>query len=41
MTLDDLTPLLQRYRSDLVGETLPFWLEHGWDRQHGGIVTSL
>jgi N-acylglucosamine 2-epimerase len=41
MTLDDLRPQLESYRSDLVGETLPFWLEHGWDRQHGGIVTSL
>jgi len=41
MTLDDLRPQLASYRSDLVGETLPFWLEHGWDRQHGGIFTSL
>ena len=31
MTLDDLTPQLEKYRSDLVGETLPFWIEHeGW-----------
>lgn len=30
-----------RYRSDLTENILPFWLEHGLDRTHGGIYTCL
>lgn len=30
-----------RYRKDLTGDMLPFWLEHGLDRKHGGIYTCL
>lgn len=41
MSKDDLKPQLERYRSDLVGDTLPFWIEHGWDREKGGLFTSL
>lgn len=29
------------YRADLTGNILPFWLEHGLDRKHGGIYTCL
>ena len=30
-----------RYREDLLTNIMPFWLEHGWDREHGGIYTCL
>ena len=30
-----------RYREDLVGNILPFWLQHGLDRKHGGIYTCV
>lgn len=33
--------LLGEYRDRLVGEILPFWLTHGLDREHGGILTAL
>lgn len=33
--------LLAEYRDGLVGEVLPFWLKHGLDREHGGIMTAL
>lgn len=29
------------YRADLTDNILPFWLEHGFDRKHGGIYTCL
>lgn len=29
------------YRTDLTDNILPFWLEHGLDRRHGGIYTCL
>lgn len=29
------------YRADLTDNILPFWLEHGLDRKHGGIYTCL
>lgn len=29
------------YRADLTDSILPFWLEHGLDRKHGGIYTCL
>ena len=28
-------------RRELTGSILPFWLEHGWDREHGGVYTCL
>lgn len=31
----------QRYTTDLTQDILPFWLEHGMDREHGGIYTCL
>jgi len=29
------------YRSTLLDNVLPFWLKHGLDREHGGILTAL
>ncbi len=29
------------YRDDLVDGILPFWMEHGFDREHGGVYTCL
>lgn len=29
------------YREALLGDVMPFWLRHGLDREHGGIITSL
>lgn len=37
----ELGGLLERYRDGLLHDTLPFWLEHGIDREHGGLLTSL
>jgi N-acylglucosamine 2-epimerase len=37
----DLRPYLEVYRDALLRETLPFWLTHGLDRKHGGVLTSL
>lgn len=33
--------LLTIYRQGLLHDTLPFWLRHSVDRQHGGFLTSL
>ncbi len=29
------------YRASLLGDVIPFWLRHGMDREHGGIMTAL
>ena len=29
------------YRDTLLQDVMPFWLRHGFDREHGGIITSL
>lgn len=29
------------YRDILLEDVIPFWLEHGMDREHGGIITAL
>ena len=29
------------YRDGLVNDVLPFWERHGWDREHGGMLTGL
>ncbi len=34
-------PLLICYRDTLLDDVIPFWLRHGLDREHGGILTSL
>ena len=41
MTPGDSNAYLERYRTDLLEDTLPFWLEHGLDRQYGGVITAL
>ncbi len=33
--------LLSVYRDGLLQDTLPFWIEHGVDHEHGGFITSL
>ncbi|MER3413101.1 MAG: N-acylglucosamine 2-epimerase [Armatimonadota bacterium] len=29
------------FRRQLLDDVVPFWLKHGWDRQHGGVFTCL
>ena len=29
------------YKRELTDNIMPFWLEHGLDRQHGGLYTCL
>ena len=29
------------YRDTLLGDVIPFWLQHGLDREHGGVFTAL
>ena len=29
------------FQAALLDDVIPFWIRHGWDRQHGGIITSL
>jgi len=36
-----LTALRAAYRDGLLGDTIPFWLRHGPDRLHGGLLTGL
>ena len=31
----------ERYRTDLLSDVMPFWMEHGLDRVHGGVYTCL
>lgn len=38
---DYLSHWHSRYGDDLLNNILPFWLEHGMDRQNGGIYTCL
>lgn len=33
--------LRKLYRQTLVNDALPFWLKHGLDHEHGGLITSL
>ena len=30
-----------RFRAMLLDDVIPFWIEHGWDREHGGMMTCL
>lgn len=42
MTRDEeLTLMMQRYRTGLIDDVIPFWLKHSLDTEHGGIFTSL
>jgi N-acylglucosamine 2-epimerase len=38
---DGRAKLAALYRNTLLGDVIPFWLRHGMDREHGGIITSL
>ena len=37
----DSDQLLASYRDGLLDDTLPFWIRHAVDREHGGFITSL
>jgi len=41
MNADRLNELETVYRTGLLQDTLPFWMNHGVDDDHGGYVTSL
>src|SRR5436190_15957876 len=43
MTLspDRLAELERLYRDGLLEDTIPFWLRHGRDAEHGGLLTCL
>lgn len=41
MTRIPTEQLLAIYRDGLLGDTLPFWLQHGVDREYGGFMTAL
>ncbi|MFI5356776.1 MAG: AGE family epimerase/isomerase [Opitutales bacterium] len=41
MTSSRRAELIAVYRDGLVKDTLPFWVRHGWDRTHGGMLTGL
>lgn len=31
----------KRYKDDLLGDIMPFWIKYGWDRKRGGVFTCL
>ena len=37
----DLESHCRGYRDALLQDTLPFWMKHGLDREHGGVLTGL
>lgn len=37
----DCKSLLEIYRDGLLNDTLPFWLDHSVDQEHGGFITAL
>lgn len=41
MLAADPASLAKVYRDGLLDDVIPFWLEHGLDRQHGGFLTAL
>lgn len=41
MTPSYLRQAKETYSSGLLGDVLPFWIEHGVDHEHGGVITSL
>ena len=36
-----MNELIAVYRDGLLDDTIPRWLEHGWDRKHDGYFTAL
>ena len=41
MTAAELTQLAETYRRGLLEDVIPFWMRHGPDREHGGLLTGL
>jgi N-acylglucosamine 2-epimerase len=41
MTADRVVHLRSVYRDGLLEDVIPFWLRHGIDPVHGGIMTGL
>ena len=41
MNAERLSQLASIYRQGLLDDTLPFWINHAIDREHGGYLTSL
>jgi len=41
MTTDPIHALMSVYRDGLLEDTLPFWINHAVDREHGGFMTAL
>ena len=41
MNSERVQELLVCYRDGLLHDTLPFWLKHGIDEEHGGFITAL
>jgi N-acylglucosamine 2-epimerase len=41
MTADRIATLRDFYYRELVSDNIPFWLEHGIDREHGGLMDFL
>jgi len=39
--LDELRDFGELCRRELTENVLPFWMKHGWDREHGGVYTCL
>ena len=41
MTPSRIDELIAVYRDGLLHDTLPFWISHAVDHEHGGFITSL
>ncbi|MBA4147612.1 MAG: AGE family epimerase/isomerase [Verrucomicrobia bacterium] len=41
MNTERLEQLTRTYRETLLNDVIPFWLRHGIDREHGGIISAL
>ncbi len=41
LTLPQLHSLRDTYRRGLLESTVPFWMRHGIDREHGGLISGL
>jgi len=41
MDAEQIDPWLERYRSGLLEDVLPFWFRNGIDHDYGGLITSL
>jgi N-acylglucosamine 2-epimerase len=41
LTESERTQLSAVYKHTLLNDVMPFWLRHGFDREHGGVLTSL